>query len=93
LNRDLTSARLKQVTTEVISYENNPAAAAFLEVIVSANFQTYQNLMETQDMKTLKQHLKEMGIFDQLIAEERNEIRDEIEAKQQADKIEVARKL
>jgi hypothetical protein len=85
LNRNITANRLNNAATKALSHKNNAAVTAFLDVVIGANFETYKKLMETKDMKTLTQHLKEMGLVDKLIAEER--------AERQADKIEIARKL
>ncbi|MDR1483948.1 MAG: hypothetical protein LBT09_03895 [Planctomycetaceae bacterium] len=106
LNNGITITRLKQVTTDIASYEHDPTAKAYFDVVVGANFQTYLKLIETQEMKTLTQHLQEMGIIDQLLAQKRAEIRDEVRdevydevrdkvraEERQANQIETARKL
>jgi hypothetical protein len=64
---------LKQVASEIVSYEYDTVVKAYFEVVIGANFPTYQKLMETQEMKTLTQHLKELGYIDQWQAEGRAE--------------------
>jgi hypothetical protein len=101
LNKKIKFNQLEHVTTEIISHKQNAAVAAFWDVVVGANFQTFQKLMETKDMKTLTQHLKEMGLLDKWFAEELAEVHAEVhaevlaeaEAKRKADKLEAARKL
>jgi hypothetical protein len=98
LKSDITAVQLKQVTTEIVSHEHDAAVKAYFEVVISANFQTYMKLIkETPNMKTIVQHLKEMGLMDQVLAQERDEGRAEervaSETRRQADKIEIARKL
>jgi hypothetical protein len=104
LKSHITKTRLKRVTTEIVSHEKDPAAKAYFEVVVATNFQTYMKLMEEQGMKTLAQHLEEMGFMDQWRTEWREqsqaereqllaEERVKSESKRQADKIETASKL
>jgi hypothetical protein len=77
LKSHITETRLKRVTTEIVSHENDPAAKAYFEVVVATNFQTYMKLMEEQGMKTLAQHLEEMGFMDQWRTEWREQSRAE----------------
>jgi hypothetical protein len=109
LNRELKPTQFEQVTTKITSYEKNPAVTAFWEVVVGANFQTFQKLMETKDMKTFTQQLKETGLFNKWFPEEFAEAHAQgltqglaqglaeglaqAEAKRQADKIEMVRNL
>jgi hypothetical protein len=96
LKSNITETRLKRVAAEIVSHEHDASAKAYFEVVVGANFQTYMKLMETQDMKTLTQHLKELGYLDHILVE-RDQLhakeRDEERIKWQADKIEIASKL
>jgi hypothetical protein len=89
LKNDLAANQLKQVTTEIASYEYDAAVNAYLDVVIGTNFQTYQKLMETPNMKTLTQHLREMGYIDQLFAKEREQWlaeRDQLLAKERAER-------
>ncbi|MDR2116134.1 MAG: hypothetical protein LBP87_07120 [Planctomycetaceae bacterium] len=101
LNQNLTIDRLDHVTNEIDEYKNDAAVRAYIDVVIGANFQTYKKLMETKDMKTLTQHLKEMGLIDKWLAEGqikgraegRAEGLAEADEKWQSAQIEAARKL
>ncbi|MDR1142496.1 MAG: hypothetical protein LBL62_12450 [Planctomycetaceae bacterium] len=66
LTKKLTVDRLKRVVKEVLPYKNDAIVAAYLDVVIGANM---KNFKEISTMKTLTQHLKDMGYIDKWIAQ------------------------